>query len=163
MSIEFSLQEVKSARLVFRDGTTFLGTGFGSEGTIAAELCFNTSMTGYQEILTDPSYYKQILTFTFPHIGNVGTNLEDNESKKPYVSGIVTNSLPSKDSNWRSKNTLNYWLKRNGIVGICNLDTRQITNIIRNMGAQDVVIEHKKDCRFVDHLVKKELSEFPGL
>ncbi len=160
---EYSLQPNKSARIVFRDGKTFFGTGYGSEGIRAAEICFNTSMTGYQEILTDPSYYKQILTFTFPHIGNVGTNLEDYESIKPFISGIVTNSLPTEDSNWRSLNTLDHWLKRNNVIGVCNLDTREITNIIRDTGVQDVVIEYKKDCKFADYLVKKKLSDFPGL
>ena len=85
---------INSARLKFRDGETIFGTGYGAEGIEVAELCFNTSMTGYQEILTDPSYYKQILTFTFPHIGNVGTNLEDYESSKSHVSGIITSSMP---------------------------------------------------------------------
>ena len=160
---ETSYQTERSARIVFRDGKTFYGTGYGSKGITAAELCFNTAMTGYQEILTDPSYYKQILTFTFPHIGNVGINFQDYESKKPFVSGIVTNSLPSNDSSWRSMTNLDHWLKKNKIIGICDLDTREITNIIRNTGAQDIVIEHRKDGKFRDYSVEKKLLNFPGL
>ena len=154
---------INSARLKFRDGETIFGTGYGAEGIKVAELCFNTSMTGYQEILTDPSYYKQILTFTFPHIGNVGTNLEDNESSKPHVSGIVTNSMPTNDSSWRSEDSLINWMINKKVIGICNVDTRKITKKIRDQGAQDVAIEHRKDGKFLDKELSEKLLNFPGL
>ena len=154
---------INSARLKFRDGETIFGTGYGAEGIKVAELCFNTSMTGYQEILTDPSYYKQILTFTFPHIGNVGTNLEDYESSKPHVSGIVTNSMPTNDSSWRSEDSLINWMIHKKVIGICNVDTRQITKKIRDQGAQDVAIEHRKDGKFLDKELSEKLLNFPGL
>ena len=117
--------------LVFEDGTSFLGIGIGYEGSAVGEVCFNTSITGYQEIITDPSYSDQIINFTFPHIGNVGTNLEDNEADKTWVKGVVFNCNVTEPSNYRSIKKLDKWLKTRKIVGIVGLDTRIITNYIR--------------------------------
>ena len=153
----------KKAILLLADGTIFYGKAIGREGTAFGEVCFNTGMTGYQEMLTDPSYYKQILTFTFPHIGNVGTNLEDNESSKPHVSGIVTSSIPTNDSSWRSEDSLINWMIHKKVIGICNVDTRKITKKIRDQGAQDVAIEHRKDGKFLDEELSEKLLNFPGL
>jgi len=107
-----------TACLALSDGTVFFGEGFGSTGRTIAELCFNTSMTGYQEILTDPSYAGQIITFTFPHIGNVGVNFEDNEAKLSFASGMVVKWRPTRASNWRSQENLIEWLKKNKLIGI---------------------------------------------
>ncbi len=122
-------------QLILEDGSQFNGIKIGSPNMEIGEVCFNTSMTGYQEIITDPSYAGQIINFTFPHIGNVGTNLDDNESKKPYAKGVIINCDISDPSNYRSILHLDDWLKKNKIPGICNIDTRQITNRIRSKGA----------------------------
>ena len=124
-----------TACLVLSDGTIFYGMGFGKIGTTSAELCFNTSMTGYQEITTDPSYAGQIINFTFPHIGNVGTNDEDHESDKIWTKGVIFNTEITNPSNYRSLKKLDTWLKKNKIVGITGLDTRSLTNFIRDRGA----------------------------
>jgi carbamoyl-phosphate synthase small subunit len=122
-------------QLVLEDGSRFNGLKIGSPNMGIGEVCFNTSMTGYQEIITDPSYAGQIINFTFPHIGNVGTNLDDNESRKPYAKGIIINCDISDPSNYRSILHLDAWLKKNNVPGICNIDTRLITNRIRSKGA----------------------------
>ena len=122
-------------QLILEDGSRFNGIKIGSPNMEIGEVCFNTSMTGYQEIITDPSYAGQIINFTFPHIGNVGTNLDDNESRKPYAKGIIINCDISDPSNYRSILHLDAWLKKNNIPGICNIDTRLITNRIRSEGA----------------------------
>ncbi|GIT35897.1 MAG: hypothetical protein Ct9H300mP5_3660 [Candidatus Pelagibacterales bacterium] len=121
--------------LVFEDGTKFSGNGIGYEGVAVGEVCFNTSITGYQEIITDPSYSDQIINFTFPHVGNVGTNPEDNEADKAWVKGVIFNSNVTEPSNYRSIKKLDKWLKKRKIVGIVGLDTRVITNYIRDKGA----------------------------
>lgn len=126
--------------LVLEDGNFFIGQGLGFEGSSLGELCFNTSMTGYQEIITDPSYTGQIITFTFPHIGNVGANFEDVESEKPQLSGVILRSPPTLPSNFRSELSLEKWLKINEIVGVSGVDTRLITKIIRKNGPQNAVI-----------------------
>ena len=123
------------AQLILEDGSRFNGIKIGSPNMEIGEVCFNTSMTGYQEIITDPSYAGQIINFTFPHIGNVGTNLDDNESIKPYARGIIINCDISDPSNYRSILHLDAWLKKNNVPGICNIDTRLITNRIRSKGA----------------------------
>ncbi len=128
--------------LVLEDGTIFEGTGFGVEGYQTGELVFNTSMTGYQEILTDPSYHKQIVTMTVPHVGNTGINLEDVESSKVWVSGFVVRSLSPIVSNWRSQATLDDYLKSQGIVGISDAPTRTIVRHIRSKGAMRAVVAH---------------------
>ena len=122
-------------QLILEDGSCFNGIKIGSANMEIGEVCFNTSMTGYQEIITDPSYAGQIINFTFPHIGNVGTNLEDDESKKPFAKGIIINCDISDPSNYRSILHLDLWLKKNNVPGICNIDTRLITNRIRSKGA----------------------------
>ena len=122
-------------QLILEDGSRFNGLKIGSPNMEIGEVCFNTSMTGYQEIITDPSYAGQIINFTFPHIGNVGTNLDDNESSKPYAKGIIINCDISDPSNYRSILHLDAWLKKNNVPGICNVDTRLITNRIRSKGA----------------------------
>ena len=122
-------------QLILEDGSRFNGLKIGSPNLEIGEVCFNTSMTGYQEIITDPSYAGQIINFTFPHIGNVGTNLDDNESSKPYAKGIIINCDISDPSNYRSILHLDAWLKKNNVPGICNIDTRLITNRIRSKGA----------------------------
>ena len=123
------------SQLILEDGSVFNGIKIGSSKMEIGEVCFNTSMTGYQEIITDPSYAGQIINFTFPHIGNVGTNFDDNESKKPFAKGIIINCDISDPSNYRSILHLDAWLKKNNVPGICNIDTRLITNKIRSEGA----------------------------
>ena len=124
-----------SATLVLDKNQIFKGIALGAKKTVVGEVCFNTSMTGYQEIISDPSYAGQIINFTFPHIGNVGTNLLDNETLTPYAKGVIINCDISNPSNYRSIKHFDEWLKKNDIPGICNVDTREITNSIRDFGA----------------------------
>ena len=124
-----------SATLVLDKNQIFKGIALGAKKTVVGEVCFNTSMTGYQEIISDPSYAGQIINFTFPHIGNVGTNLLDNETLTPYAKGVIINCDISNPSNYRSIKHFDDWLKKNDIPGICNVDTREITNSIRDFGA----------------------------
>ena len=133
--------------LVFEDGTKFFGTGIGHEGSAIGEVCFNTSITGYQEIITDPSCSDQIINFTFPHIGNVGTNIEDNEADRAWLKGVVINCNITEPSNYRSIKKLDVWLKKRKIVGIVGLDTRVITNYIRDRGAPKGTIQFLKKGR----------------
>ena len=120
----------KNAVLVFPDGSFIRGSGIGKKDEKIGEICFNTAITGYQEILSDPSYKGQIITFTFPHIGNVGTNESDIESLKPQASGLIIREDITNPANFRSTNHLNNWLIKNDLTGICNVDTRKITKII---------------------------------
>lgn len=129
-----------SAALVLADGTVFFGKGLGAETTAVAEICFNTSMTGYQEILTDPSYAGQIITFTFPHVGNVGTNAEDIESINPAARGCILREDITDPSSWRSGKHFNDWLKTHGLPGLCGIDTRALTRCIRDGGAPNGVL-----------------------
>jgi len=122
--------------LVLADGTVFRGISIGAPGQTVGEVVFNTSMTGYQEILTDPSYTKQIVTLTYPHIGNTGVNAEDVESGKVYASGLIIRDLPLVNSNWRSEQSLSEYLTANGVVAIADIDTRKLTRILREKGAQ---------------------------
>jgi len=150
--------------LVLNDGTIFKGFGFGAIGRSSGEVCFNTAISGYQEIMTDPSYCSQIITFTFPHIGNVGLNLEDNESSdQPYISGAIFRSLITDPSNWRSKIDLDNWLKNNSIVGIYGIDTRALTNLIRKQGLINGTIVHDNNGieEFGDYLEDTKL--FKGI
>lgn len=130
------------AALVLADGAVFFGKGLGAVGTTGGEICFNTSLTGYQEIITDPSYANQIITFTFPHIGNVGVNEEDVEASKPYAKGIVVREDITSPSNFRSTGHLNDWLVKHHLIGIAGVDTRALTRHIRKQGAQNAVICH---------------------
>ena len=129
-----------NAILALEDGSVFYGKGFGKEKFDVGELVFNTSMTGYQEIITDPSYKKQIITFTHPHIGNTGINIEDSESTSIHASGIVVKNYCSKPSNWRSKFNLEEFLVNNEIIGISDIDTREITSLLREKGAMGCCI-----------------------
>jgi carbamoyl-phosphate synthase small subunit len=124
-----------TAVLVLADGSIFWGAGIGAEGVRVGEVCFNTAMTGYQEILTDPSYAGQIITFTFPHIGNVGANLEDIETVTPAARGLVLRADITAPSNWRAAQGLEAWLKKMNLVGVSGIDTRQLTQRIRDGGA----------------------------
>ena len=153
----------RNASIVLPDGTHFDGYGYGAQGTVTAELCFNTAMTGYQEIISDPSYADQIIIFTFPHIGNVGINLEDDESLKPTVRGIVTRLKPTTPSNWRTTDTLDNWLKIHNIVGLYGIDTRKITRNLRNLGVVNAVISHEKDPQIDKRHLIKLASQWPGI
>ena len=149
--------------LVLENKSIFNGIGIGYEGTATGEVCFNTSITGYQEIISDPSYAGQIINFTFPHIGNVGTNKQDNESEKVWTRGVIFNSEITNPSNYRSLIELDLWLKKNKIVGLTGLDTRSLTNFIRDKGAPKGTISHKKNGVFpIKKLIKTTLG-WPGL
>ena len=124
------------AVLVLADGSVFHGVSIGADGETVGEVVFNTSMTGYQEILTDPSYCYQMVTLTYPHIGNTGANSEDNESRQVYAAGLIIRDLPLKNSNFRSEEPLSDYLKRNKIVAIADMDTRRLTRILRHTGSQ---------------------------
>ncbi|MHA4835697.1 glutamine-hydrolyzing carbamoyl-phosphate synthase small subunit [Sphingopyxis sp. MSC1_008] len=140
--------------LVLADGTILWGVGYGASGAAVGEICFNTSMTGYQEILTDPSYAGQIVTFTFPHIGNVGANPEDMERGVHGALGAITRELPTQPSNFRSVQTLPEWMTEQGVIGLAGIDTRALTRRIRDAGAPNGVIAHSPDGKFdVDELL----------
>ena len=152
-----------TACIVLDSGQVFYGYGFGTQGADVAELCFNTAMTGYQEIMTDPSYAGQVITFTFPHVGNVGTNPEDDEAMEPAARAMVVKWDPTEPSNWRTAETLDAWLVKKGRIGIGGIDTRRLTRAIRMAGAPHVAIEYRKDGQFdVEALVAKARA-FPGL
>ena len=129
-------QTNREAVLALADGTIFRGTAIGAEGQSIGEVVFNTALTGYQEILTDPSYANQIVTLTYPHIGNVGVNSEDQESDQIWAAGLVIRDLPLMVSNFRSEQSLDQYLAHHGIVGIADIDTRKLTRILRETGAQ---------------------------
>jgi len=149
--------------LVLSDGSVFWGKGLGAEGSSVGEVCFNTSMTGYQEITTDPSYAGQIITFTFPHIGNVGINMQDIESPKPFVRGVVLREAITSPANWRAAGHLEDWLERSNLVGLSGIDTRALTIRIRDIGAPNAIIAHQRDGQFdIDALVK-QAKAWPGL
>lgn len=145
-----------TACLVLADGTIFYGRGFGATGETVAELCFNTAMTGYQEIMTDPSYAGQVITFTFPHIGNVGVNPEDDETAEPVAAGMVVKWDPTTPSNWRAAEPLVDWLTRRGQICIGGVDTRRLTRAIRQQGAPHVALAHDPEGNFdIEALVAK--------
>jgi carbamoyl-phosphate synthase small subunit len=156
-----------TAVLVLADGTVLEGAGFGAAGHAVGEVCFNTAMTGYQEILTDPSYAGQIITFTFPHIGNVGTNEEDietvNLAATPGARGVILHSAITNPSSYRSRRHLDHWLKARGIIGLAGIDTRALTSLIRTKGMPNAVIAHAEDGRFDLEALRKEAREWPGL
>ena len=159
-SREFDLSHREPAILVLKDGTVFRGTSIGAAGLAAGEVVFNTAMTGYQEILTDPSYCRQIVTLTYPHIGNTGTNPEDVESDKVYAAGLVIRDLPLVASNWRSTQDLPGYLRDQHVVAIADIDTRKLTRILREKGAQDGCVMAGK----VDEQVALQAARaFPGL
>ena len=152
-----------TACLALADGTLFYGHGFGATGHTVAELCFNTSMTGYQEIMTDPSYAGQVVTFTFPHVGNVGVNPDDDETADPVADGMVVKWDPTEPSNWRAMKPLVTWLKKRGRIGIGGLDTRRLTRAIRQQGAPHVALAHNPDGVFDIEALVAEARAFPGL
>ena len=159
---------LKTGRLVLADGTVFEGFGFGAVGKALGEVCFNTSMTGYQEILTDPSYAGQFVTFTFPHIGNVGTNDEDQEQLAPGedftgARGVIVKADVTEPSNWRAAQHLDAWLKARGIIGLCGLDTRALTAHIRRNGMPNAALAHAPDGLFDLHALKAESAAWHGL
>ena len=148
------------AILVLKDGTVFRGTSIGASGLSAGEVVFNTAMTGYQEILTDPSYCRQIVTLTYPHIGNTGTNPEDVESDKVYAAGLVIRDLPLVASNWRSTQDLSSYLREQNVVALADIDTRKLTRILREKGAQEgCVMAGEVD----EKAALKAARAFPGL
>lgn len=149
--------------LVLDDGSVYWGKGFGLEGSKVGEVVFNTSLTGYQEVLTDPSYAAQIITFTFPHIGNVGANPEDMESTTPAARGCVLRMDITNPANWRATQHLNEWLRGNGFVGIAGVDTRQLTSRIRDGGAPNGVIAYAEDGVFDLDALLAESRAWPGL
>ena len=152
-----------TACLVLADGTIFYGHGFGATGMRVAELCFNTAMTGYQEIMTDPSYAGQIVTFTFPHIGNTGTTPEDDETADPVADGMVVKWDVTEPSNWRAHGHLIDWLARTGRVGIGGIDTRRLTRAIRQQGAPHVALSHDPDGKFDIEEMVAAARGFTGL
>lgn len=140
--------------LVLEDGRIFTGEGFGIEAIETGEVVFNTSMTGYQEILTDPSYYKQIITMTVPHVGNTGVNLEDIESARIWVSGFVVRSLSPIVSNWRNRGDLDTYLKHQGVIGLSEISTRALVRHIREKGVMRAVVAHGEAAEDTDNLLK---------
>ncbi|MBO6791906.1 MAG: glutamine-hydrolyzing carbamoyl-phosphate synthase small subunit [Dinoroseobacter sp.] len=158
-----SPQDRPTACLVLADGTVFYGKGFGATGQAQAELCFNTAMTGYQEIMTDPSYAGQIVTFTFPHIGNTGVTPEDDETGDPVAAGMVVKWDPTAPSNWRSTGDLQSWLASRGRIGIGGVDTRRLTRAIRQQGAPHVALAHDPEGNFNLEALVAAAREFQGL
>ena len=160
-------EPIPTALLVLADGTVLEGMGLGATGHAVGEVCFNTAMTGYEEILTDPSYAGQIITFTFPHIGNVGTNDEDietvNLAATPGARGVILHTDITAPSNYRATRHLDQWLKSRGVIGLCGIDTRALTSLIRAKGMPNAVIAHAPDGKFDLDALKKEAREWPGL
>ena len=155
--------QFSSAILVLENKSVYRGIGLGYQGEATGEICFNTSLTGYQEIISDPSYAGQIINFTFPHIGNVGTNNEDLESDKIWARGVIFNSEITSPSNYRSLKNLDEWLKKNKIVGITGLDTRSLTNFIRDKGAPKGTISNNKRGNFNIKKLINISTKWPGL
>ena len=152
-----------TACLALADGTFFYGIGFGAPGIRVAELCFNTAMTGYQEIMTDPSYAGQVITFTFPHIGNVGVNPEDDETGDPVAEGMVVKWSPTTASNWRAAEELSDWLAKRGRVAIGGIDTRRLTRAIRQQGAPHVALAYDPNGQFDTADLVEKARTFAGL
>ena len=153
-----------TAALALADGTVFRGRGLGARGEAVGEICFNTAMSGYQEILTDPSYAGQIITFTFPHIGNVGTNEDDLEAGTPAALGLVLRADITEPSNWRAVQHLEGWLERRGLIGIAGIDTRRLTRLLRTGGAQDGALVHTSEPETIDEAaLTAKAHAWPGL
>ena len=166
MSPAFAAQEnpyKPTACIVLADGTTFYGNGFGATGTITAELCFNTAMTGYQEIMTDPSYAGQAIAFTFPHIGNTGVNAEDDETSDPVARAMIVKSEPTVPSSWRNEMSLWDWLEKRGRIGVSGVDSRRLTRAIRHQGAPHVAIQHNPEGDFDIPALLQQARDFSGL
>lgn len=154
---------LKTGIICFADGTVIYGQGFGVQKSIVGEICFNTAMTGYQEILSDPSYAQQIITFTFPHIGNIGTTPEDLESTKIYANGLIVREDITKPSNWRATNHLVRWAENHNLVGISHIDTRGLTALIRDKGMPHAVIAYNQTGEFDIPNLTKQAKEWTGL
>ena len=152
-----------TACLALADGSIFYGEGFGATGQVTAEMCFNTAMTGYQEIMTDPSYAGQIVTFTFPHIGNTGTTPEDDETGEPVAAGMVVKWMPTQSSNWRAVHELGDWLAARGRIAIGGVDTRRLTRAIRQQGAPHVALAHDPEGNFDIEALVAAARGFTGL
>ncbi len=163
----YGAARMPTAVLILADGTLIRGHGLGATGEACGEVCFNTAMTGYQEILTDPSYAGQIVTFTFPHIGNVGTNHQDIETSNLAASsgvrGCVLRACVSAPSNYRAESDLDAWLHSRGIIGISGVDTRALTVLIRERGMQNAIIAHDPSGRFDIEALKRKAAEWPGI
>ena len=161
------IERKPTALLVLADGTVLEGFGLGAPGHAVGEVCFNTAMTGYEEILTDPSYAGQIITFTFPHIGNVGTNDEDietvNMAATPGARGVILRTDITQPSNFRATRHLDQWLRARGIIGLSGIDTRALTALIREKGMPNAVIAHEPSGKFDLDALKQEAREWPGL
>ena len=153
----------RQAILALEDGSIFHGTAIGSDGETSGEVVFNTAMTGYQEILTDPSYARQIVTLTYPHIGNTGTTPEDEEASQTWAAGLVIRDLPLLASNWRNTLPLDEYLKKHGIVAIADIDTRRLTRILREKGAQNGAIVVGADVAACEARALELAKAFPGL
>ncbi|MGY3470478.1 carbamoyl-phosphate synthase small subunit [Bradyrhizobium sp. LM6.11] len=155
-----------TALLVLADGTVLEGFGLGAEGQAVGEVCFNTAMTGYEEILTDPSYAGQLITFTFPHIGNVGTNDDDietvNMAATPGARGVILRTAITDPSNYRATKHLDQWLKARGIIGLSGIDTRALTALIRSKGMPNAVIAHARDGEFDLHGLNGRSARMAG-
>ncbi|MEN5230399.1 glutamine-hydrolyzing carbamoyl-phosphate synthase small subunit [Brevundimonas naejangsanensis] len=153
--------------LVLADGTVLSGIGVGATGSAIGEVVFNTAMTGYQEILTDPSYMSQILAFTFPHIGNVGVNLEDveqiGEAPERAARGVILRDVPTDPANWRATGGLDGWMKSRGVIGLAGVDTRALTQLIREKGAPHAVIAHDPDGKFALEALTAQARDWKGL
>src|SRR5688500_4215230 len=167
MSTPAWTEPTATALLVLADGTVVEGMGLGATGKAAGEVCFNTAMTGYQEILTDPSYAGQIITFTFPHIGNVGTNEEDietvNAAASSGVRGCVLKTDITDPANWRATRHLDQWLTARGIVGIAGVDTRALTALIRDKGMPNGIVAHEPDGAFDVAALTREAAALPSM
>ena len=157
------ISKIHSGILVLDNKMVFKGIGIGYQGEATGEVCFNTSLTGYQEIISDPSYADQIINFTFPHIGNVGTNDQDHESDKIWTKGVIFNSEITNPSNYRSLSNLDHWLKKNKIVGITGFDTRSLTNLIRDKGAPRGTISYSKNGIFNLNKLTNQTLKWNGL
>ena len=157
------ISHIPTGVLVLENKVVFKGIGIGYQGSATGEVCFNTSITGYQEIISDPSYAEQIINFTFPHIGNVGTNREDHESDKIWTKGVIFNTEITNPSNYRSLKKLDAWLKKNKIVGITGLDTRSLTNFIRDKGAPKGTISNNNKGNFNLKKLTNSSVKWPGL
>jgi carbamoyl-phosphate synthase small subunit len=161
------IERKPTALLVLADGTVLEGFGLGAPGQAVGEVCFNTAMTGYEEILTDPSYAGQLITFTFPHIGNVGTNEDDietvNMAATPGARGVILRTDITQPSNFRATRHLDQWLRARGIIGLCGIDTRALTALIREKGMPNAVIAHDPAGKFDLDALKRQAREWPGL
>ena len=148
---------------MFADGRTIWGQGFGTEGEAVGELCFNTAMTGYQEVMTDPSYAKQVIAFTFPHIGNVGANDEDVEAGEAHALGCLVREVVTEPSNYRASQGFAEWMRKWGRIGVAGVDTRALTRLVRNEGPPTIAVAHRADGQFDLDKLRRTAAEWPGL